>query len=171
MCKTSSEHPLVDFHSPSEYAHKSSRRGRLLPKQLRSSAPPMRFLPLQRLPAQDSGLSSREYHTRLPTPSGFLNLLTLQPSRACRPCFMPNPLMGFALQSVAPLTQPYAVSSASCPHAVGETTKGSTDTKHDSRKHLGSAPVMKRNRERAKSPISRLQGLAPCESPPPALTV
>jgi hypothetical protein len=36
----------------------------------------------------------------------------LDPPRACWPCFMPDPLMGFALQSFAPPAQPYAVSGA-----------------------------------------------------------
>jgi hypothetical protein len=50
--------------------------------------------------------------TRPPTPSGFLNLLALHRPRASRPCFMPAPLLGFALQSFAPPVQPFAVSSA-----------------------------------------------------------
>jgi hypothetical protein len=33
--------------------------------------------------------------------------------RACWPCFRPDPLLGFPLQSFLPLVQPYAVSSAS----------------------------------------------------------
>jgi len=36
----------------------------------------------------------------------------LDPPRACRPCFMPDPLMGFALQSFPPPAQPYAVTGA-----------------------------------------------------------
>jgi hypothetical protein len=32
---------------------------------------------------------------------------------------MPDPLLGFALQSIIPRVQPYAVSSASYPLAVG----------------------------------------------------
>lgn len=50
--------------------------------------------------------------TRPPTPSGYLNLLTLHRPSASRPCFMPAPLMGFALQSFVPPVQPFAVSSA-----------------------------------------------------------
>jgi hypothetical protein len=37
----------------------------------------------------------------------------LYPPRACRPCFMPDPLLGSTLQSFFPPAQPYAVSSAS----------------------------------------------------------
>jgi len=40
------------------------------------------------------------------------------PPRDCWPCFMPDPLMGFALQSIAPPAQPYAVPDASDPHDV-----------------------------------------------------
>jgi hypothetical protein len=42
--------------------------------------------------------------------------------RACWPYFRPDPLLGFALQSFAPPTQPYAVSGASYPLDVGDTT-------------------------------------------------
>jgi hypothetical protein len=40
------------------------------------------------------------------------------PLRACWPCFMPDPLMGFTLQSFPPPVQPYAVSDACSPHDV-----------------------------------------------------
>jgi len=40
------------------------------------------------------------------------------PLRACWPCFMPDPLMGFTLQSFVPPAQPYAVSGACCPPDV-----------------------------------------------------
>jgi hypothetical protein len=60
------------------------------------AAPPMRFSSLQRFPARSSilrkaGLTSPD---RL-TSSGFLNLSTFfDPLRACRPYFMPDPLLG-----------------------------------------------------------------------------
>jgi hypothetical protein len=56
----------------------SGRRPRIRPRSSpRALAPPVRFLPLQRLPAQGSGIKSdRASHTRPPTPPGFLNLLT-----------------------------------------------------------------------------------------------
>jgi hypothetical protein len=55
--------------------------------------------------------------TGLPTPDRlrpqvFSTSRRLDPPRACWPCFMPDPLMGFALQSFAPPVQPYAVSDA-----------------------------------------------------------
>ena len=50
--------------------------------------------------------------TRPPTPSGFLNLLAPHRPNASRSCFIPAPLMGFALQSLVPPVQPFAVSSA-----------------------------------------------------------
>jgi hypothetical protein len=49
-----------------------------------SAAPPMRFLPLQRLPAQSSGIDGRGCLARPPAPPGFLNLLA--PSSA--PCLL-----------------------------------------------------------------------------------
>jgi hypothetical protein len=60
------------------------------------AAPSLRFAPLQRLPARSSGFFARTCLIRAPAPSGFLNLLTPQPPRACRPCFRPDPLMGFS---------------------------------------------------------------------------
>jgi hypothetical protein len=58
------------------------------------AAPPMRFLPLQRLPARDSGklagfASPDRLHLQV-----FSTSWRLDPPRACRPCFMPDPLMG-----------------------------------------------------------------------------
>jgi hypothetical protein len=49
-----------------------------------AAAPPMRFAPLQRLPARGSGLFSRACLTRPPAPPGFLNLLTPR-SAPCLP--------------------------------------------------------------------------------------
>jgi hypothetical protein len=46
--------------------------------------------------------------------------------RACWPCFRPDPLLGFALQSVAPPPQPYAVSGASYPLDVSDPTQTPT---------------------------------------------
>jgi hypothetical protein len=77
-------------------------------------APPVRFPPLQRLPVQGSGTKSDRasqarpaYAFRFSQPRGvFVRPWT------CWPCFMPDPLMGFTLQSFAPPVQPYAVSSA-----------------------------------------------------------
>jgi hypothetical protein len=59
-----------------------------------TAAPPMRFAPLQRLPARDSGLmtgfaSPDRLHLRV-----FSTSWRLDPPRACRPCFMPDPLLG-----------------------------------------------------------------------------
>lgn len=42
----------------------------------------------------------------------FTTSWRLLPPRACRPYFMPDPLLGFSLQSFHPPAQPYAVSSA-----------------------------------------------------------
>jgi hypothetical protein len=57
-------------------------------------APSMRFAPLQRFPAQGSGNMVRlasPHHLR---PQVFSTSRRFDPPRACRPCFMPNPLMG-----------------------------------------------------------------------------
>jgi len=77
------------------------------------TAPSMRFEPLQRLPSQGSGLQSNGFTS--PEPERlqvFSTSRRLLPPRDCWPCFMPDPLMGFALQSVAPPAQPCAVPDA-----------------------------------------------------------
>jgi hypothetical protein len=107
----------LSLRSPSEFsAHLAAAlftpgRSRSFPAQ----HPFLGFRPLQRLPAQSSGTTKRielpELHR--PAPPGFLNLLTpLCPPRACRPSFMPDPLLGFDLQSFPPPVQPHAVSGA-----------------------------------------------------------
>jgi hypothetical protein len=75
-------------------------------------APPMRFSPLQRLPAHDSCINDAVCLTASHAPSGFLDLSAL-----CR--HVPAGLVscqirswGFTLQSFVPLTWPYAVSGA-----------------------------------------------------------
>jgi hypothetical protein len=55
------------------------------------AAPPLRFIPLQRIPERGSGLRGRVCLTRPPAPSGFRNLLT--------PCSAPNLLALFHARS------------------------------------------------------------------------
>jgi hypothetical protein len=59
------------------------------------SAPPMRSAPLQRFPAHSSSFGGRDCQvpSRL-RPQVFSTSRRLHPPRACRPCFMPDPLMG-----------------------------------------------------------------------------
>jgi hypothetical protein len=105
-----------------------------------ASAPPVEFCPLQRIPARSSGnqlngLSTPE-RLRLQV---FSTSWRVDPPRACWPCFMPDPLMGFALQSFAPPVQPYAVSDA---HALLSLER-SSDPPEDHRarrRRLGTAP-------------------------------
>jgi hypothetical protein len=59
-----------------------------------SAAPPVRFRPLQRFPARSSGMlvgPSSPDRLRLQV---FSTSWRLHPPRACRPCFMPDPLLG-----------------------------------------------------------------------------
>jgi len=78
-----------------------------------SAAPPLRSRPLQRLPARSSGMNlvgpASPNRLRLQV---FTTSWRVHPPRACRPCFMPDPLLGSTLQSLFPPAQPYAVSSA-----------------------------------------------------------
>jgi hypothetical protein len=93
----------------------SGRAFRSRPKPFASHAAPS-----HEVPPPSAFPRSEQRHTMaaLPTPSrpappGFLNLMTpLCPPRACRPCFVPDPLLGFTLQSLAPPVQPHAVSGA-----------------------------------------------------------
>jgi hypothetical protein len=72
-------HPLVGFRPPSEC---SACRAAVAiddgepPKP--ASAPPLRSLPLQRIPTRGSGFVGRVYLARPPAPSGYLNLLAPQ---------------------------------------------------------------------------------------------
>jgi len=96
--------PLMGFGSSSEEAQAPSRCLEPLVSQKpgadpmtgrQLAAPPLRFRPLQRLP-------SSEQRPELVGPASpdrlRLQVLTtswrLHPPRACRPCFMPDPLLG-----------------------------------------------------------------------------
>jgi hypothetical protein len=54
----------------------------------------MRFAPLQRLPTRGSGITTRLASPCHLRPQVFSTSRRLDPPRACRPCFMPDPLMG-----------------------------------------------------------------------------
>jgi len=59
-----------------------------------SAAPPLRFRPLQRFPARSSGLLVEfAWPDRLRL-QVFATSWRIHPPRACRPCFMPDPLLG-----------------------------------------------------------------------------
>jgi hypothetical protein len=62
--KNRSEHPLLGFCSSSEYSQTSS--GRLPDSRSCHAAPPLRFWPLQRFPAQGSGSVERACLSRSP---------------------------------------------------------------------------------------------------------
>jgi hypothetical protein len=59
-----------------------------------AAAPPMRFAPLQRLPTRGSGLMTGFASPGRLRLQVFSTSWRLDPPRACRPCFMPDPLMG-----------------------------------------------------------------------------
>jgi len=76
---------------PSFHGHRA-----LGPSRARAAttAPPMRFAPLQRLPARGSSLMARFASPGHLRPRVFSTPRRLHLPRACRPCFMPDPLMG-----------------------------------------------------------------------------
>jgi hypothetical protein len=56
--------------------------------------PPMRSLPLQRIPTRSSSMMVRFASPHRLRPQVFATSRRLHPPRVCRPCFMPDPLMG-----------------------------------------------------------------------------
>jgi hypothetical protein len=87
------------------------------------------------------------------------------PPRTCWPCFMPDPLMGFTLQSFVPLAQPCAVSSAAPLLTLGlrTVTRGRNGNGPEPKRVPDFRTTMRGQQRR----MPRLQGLAPRESPPP----
>jgi len=95
--------PLLGFRSSSEAAQAPSRclgltatRKTPVPNPIehQPAAPPLRFRPLQRFPARSSGMMAG---TTSPNRLRLQVLTTswrFHPPRACRPCFMPDPLLG-----------------------------------------------------------------------------
>jgi len=77
------------------------------------AAPPLRFLPLQRLPRTEQRRKiGRACISRPPAPSGFLNLLTPSSAPSLPALFHAGSALGITLQSFLPPVQPYAVPSA-----------------------------------------------------------
>jgi hypothetical protein len=113
----------------------------LAPKRAEATAPPLRFLPLQRLPARGSGIMDGLASPGRLRLQAFATSWRLLPPRACRPCFMPDPLLGFALQSFPPLEQPDTCFQGLSPHAVGIANRARKPPAPDSRWCLGSAPA------------------------------
>jgi hypothetical protein len=60
----------------------------------RARLPPLRFSPLQRLPARGSSMMAGFASPDRLRPQVFSTSRRVHPPRACRPCFMPDPLMG-----------------------------------------------------------------------------
>jgi hypothetical protein len=136
------------------------------PKSLaKTRAPPVRFGPLQRLPARGSGTKKV---TGLPTPdrpppSGFLDLLAFEPPRTCWPCFMPHPLLGLCppeLSSSRAAVRRLRRRSPLVVRANPPTAPPAPN--HSRRSDRRQNEHMERPRERP-----RLQGFAPHENPPP----
>jgi hypothetical protein len=71
--------PLMGLCSPTESSKLERPPASSAPERVWTrAAPPMRFLPLQRLPARGSGIVGRVCLARPPAPPGFLNLLALR---------------------------------------------------------------------------------------------
>jgi hypothetical protein len=102
--------PLMSFGSSSEAAQAPSRCTTLVSL---GAAPPLRFNPLQRLPARSSGMNWPGLQTLPPAPSGFLNLLAPSSAPSLPALFHAGSALGFTLQSFIPHTQRYVVSNAS----------------------------------------------------------
>jgi hypothetical protein len=69
-------------------------------------------------------------------PQVFSTSRRFAPPRACRPCFMPDPLMGLCPSEPSPLTQPFAVSGAAPLLTFGthrETTPPPTSARAETR--------------------------------------
>jgi hypothetical protein len=108
-------------------------------------------------------------HPHRMRPQVFSTSWRLDPLQACRPCFMPDPPMGFTLRSFAPHVEPYAVSSAAPLMSLGPTrcdsASGSSPSPHSKR----SAGTSTTHRP-GPSGNPRLQGIAPHESPLPRVS-
>jgi hypothetical protein len=89
---------------------KNPTHGQKATRQL--AAPPLRSRPLQRFPAQGSGMIGRACISRPPAPSGDHNLLAPSSAPSLPALFHAGSALGVTLQSFLPPAQPYAVSSA-----------------------------------------------------------
>jgi hypothetical protein len=140
--------PLMGLDSPSE---STRRQAAAQPPRKTEGAhhqtaverlPPLRSRPLKRFPHP----GQRPQWPGLPHPTACAcrfsqPLDALNPPRACRPCFMPDPLLGFALQSIAPPVRPYAVADADPLLMLGPSKGTLTVEARRSRRYLGYAPA------------------------------
>jgi hypothetical protein len=161
--------PLMSLRSPSEC---SARRAAVAPNCSRSRSRDCRLLPWGCFPYSVSppkaaariGRASRARPAlRLQV---FATSWRLRPPRACWPCFMPDPLLGFSLQSFAPLVQPRAVSSAVALLSL-ERVADPSEPPASSRMRRSAASRYRLPNWPDRRSVPRLQGFAPHESPPP----
>ena len=131
-----------------------------------TAAPPLGFLPLKRLPAQGSGMMARPAEPDRQRLQVFSTSWRVHPPRACWPCFMPDPLLGFALQSLAPLAQPYAVSGVAALLTFKTFLKPIRQPLSPSQAPKRRARSGSSHKWISRQSAPRLQGLAPYESPP-----
>jgi hypothetical protein len=127
------------------------------------ATPPLRFLPLQRFPAQGSGLNGRACLTRPPAPSGFLNLLTLHSALSLPALFHAGSAHGVRPSELCSSRAAVRCLQRRFPPGVGSPVEPMAN----SDPHRKSKPAEKR----ARTSNPHLQGLAPRESPPPSSTV
>jgi hypothetical protein len=117
----SSSHELpIPFRGTAKYLAAASVRA----IRGTSAAPPIRFLP----PTAVLCAGQRHREPGLPHPTRqYLQVFStswhLDPPRTDRPYFMPDPLMGFTLQSFTPPAQPCAVSGAAPLMTSGQPAK------------------------------------------------
>lgn len=111
-----SENPLVDFQPPTETNPTVEPLPRDPCEQGTWQLPPVRFLPLQRLPGKGQRHCGQACRAHPPAPSGFRNLLTLSSARNLPALFHAGsapgirPFRAFAFRH--PPAQPYCVSTA-----------------------------------------------------------
>jgi len=156
---TQIRNPLVGFDSPSEFARATSGRHTMETTSASSTAPPLRFGPLQRIPARGCSLRvlALPQQRRL-TSSGFLNLLTLH--RPAPASHVSGRIRSWGLPFRALLlSRSRTPSPAPLPSCRWINVRAATN-----REAASDLPTIN---AAARDEDPRLQGLAPRESPPP----
>jgi hypothetical protein len=162
VSKKSIRHPLASFRSPSESSRcRAANRSQTVSPACSLSAPPLRFSPLQRLLARDSGFCGRACLTQPPAPSGFRNPLT--PSSA------PNLLALFHARSalgVSPFRDLLLPCSRAPSPAPLPSCRWSALPNQPGLPSSTCSRTLRPSPSQALPNAPRLQGFAPHESPP-----
>jgi hypothetical protein len=155
--------PLMGLCSPTESSKLERPPASSAPERVCTrAAPPMRFLPLQRLPARGSGIVGRVSLARPPAPPGFLNLLVLRSAPSLPALFHAGSAHGVA--PFRALLLPCSRTPFPAPLPSCRWTSPPTSPPARARRPKPPDPfrLMEKPRKRP-----RLQGFSPHESPPP----